>query len=156
MSGDCKCCHISVKWNLKTEAIVVISEYTVCYRVVTYWTLRDLCTLFRRFNTALLWQDGEASIGFGVTRPTCPLVIECVVFIVYKEICRCDVLSVVLVWCHQGKDTYPFPRIDDCLDTLEGSTWFSTTDFRSGYHQVASDGRDADKTTFVTRRGILT
>ena len=53
------------------------------------------------------------------------------------------------------KDTYPLPRIDDCLDTLGGSTWFSTMDLRSGYHQVALDSRDADKTTFITRRGTF-
>jgi len=53
------------------------------------------------------------------------------------------------------KDTYPLPRIDDCLDTLGGSTWFSTMDLRSGYHQVALDSRDADKTIFVTRRGTF-
>ena len=43
------------------------------------------------------------------------------------------------------KDTNPLTRIDDCLDTLGGSTWFSTMDLRSGYHQVALDSRDADK-----------
>ena len=53
------------------------------------------------------------------------------------------------------KDAYPLPRIDDCLDTLGGSTWFSTMDLRSGYHQVALDSRDAEKTTFVTRRGTF-
>ena len=51
------------------------------------------------------------------------------------------------------KDAYPLPSIDACLDELAGAAWFSTFDLRSGYHQVKVDPRDADMTTFVTRRG---
>src|SRR6218665_2668756 len=52
------------------------------------------------------------------------------------------------------KDSYPLPRTDECLDALSGAQWFSTLDLRSGYHQVAMDLKDADKTAFVTRRRI--
>ncbi|GBM05554.1 Transposon Ty3-I Gag-Pol polyprotein [Araneus ventricosus] len=30
------------------------------------------------------------------------------------------------------KDSYPLPRIDDTLDDLNGSQWFSTLDLKSG------------------------
>ena len=53
------------------------------------------------------------------------------------------------------KDSYALPRIDECLDTLKGAVWFSTLDLRSGYHQVAMHPGDADKTAFVTRRGMF-
>ena len=53
------------------------------------------------------------------------------------------------------KDAYPLPRIETCLDALGGSRYFSTFDLRSGYHQVKMDGGDADKTSFVTRKGTF-
>ena len=33
-------------------------------------------------------------------------------------------------------DSHPLSRIDDSLDALGGSTWFSTLDLKSGFHQV--------------------
>jgi hypothetical protein len=53
------------------------------------------------------------------------------------------------------KDTYPLPRIESCLGALDGASWFSTLDLRSGYWQVRQDPRDADKTAFLTRRGCF-
>lgn len=50
-------------------------------------------------------------------------------------------------------DAYPLPKINECLDSLEGARWFSTLDLTSGYHQIAMNPEDADKTTFVTRKG---
>ena len=53
------------------------------------------------------------------------------------------------------KDTYPLTLIGSCLDALGGSEWFSTFDLRSGYHQVVLAPEDADKTTFLTRKGAF-
>ena len=53
------------------------------------------------------------------------------------------------------KDSYPLPRIEDCLDALRGNTWFSTLDLASGYHQVLMDPKDAAKTAFVTNQGLF-
>ena len=53
------------------------------------------------------------------------------------------------------KDAYPLPKADQCLDAMNGSFWFSTFDLRSGFHQVALAPEDADKTAFITRRGLF-
>jgi len=50
------------------------------------------------------------------------------------------------------QDTYPFPHIDTCLGSMDGATWFSTLDLRSGYHNIPIREQDKDKTAFITRR----
>ena len=51
------------------------------------------------------------------------------------------------------KVVYPLPNTQDCLDSMSGSSWFSTIDLRSGYFQVALRPEDAHKTNFLSRRG---
>lgn len=53
------------------------------------------------------------------------------------------------------KDAYPLPRVDDTLDTLSGSNWFSTIDLKSGYWQVEMAPEDREKTAFCTREGLF-
>ncbi|CAL9686084.1 unnamed protein product [Knipowitschia caucasica] len=52
------------------------------------------------------------------------------------------------------KDSHPLPRVDDSLDALAGSMWFSTLDFSNGYWQVEVAEEDREKTAFTTGRGI--
>lgn len=52
------------------------------------------------------------------------------------------------------KDVYPLPRIDDALDCLHGSQYFSSIDLRSGYWQISVDEMDREKTAFVTPDGL--
>ena len=54
------------------------------------------------------------------------------------------------------KDAYPLPRIDDSLDALTGSAYFSTLDLLSGYWQVPLDADAQEKAAFVTRGGLWT
>lgn len=51
------------------------------------------------------------------------------------------------------KNKHPLPRIDECLDRLQGSTYFTSLDLKSGYHQVRIHPNDIAKTAFNTRYG---
>ena len=53
------------------------------------------------------------------------------------------------------KDAYPLPRVDDSLDTLAGSRWFSTIDLKSGYWQVEVAPEHRQKTAFCTQEGLF-
>ena len=46
------------------------------------------------------------------------------------------------------KDSYPLPRIDDTMEALQGATWFSTLDLKSGYWQVQLSPEAIEKTAF--------
>ncbi|GKF11571.1 putative reverse transcriptase domain-containing protein, partial [Tanacetum coccineum] len=48
---------------------------------------------------------------------------------------------------------YPFMRINDLFDELQGSRVYSKIDLRSGYHQLRVRKEDIPKTAFRTRYG---
>ena len=48
------------------------------------------------------------------------------------------------------KDAYPLPWINNSLDALAGSMYFSTLDLVSGYWQVPVDQDARKKSAFVT------
>ena len=51
------------------------------------------------------------------------------------------------------KNKCPFPRIDDLFYQLQGESYFSKIDLRSGYHQFGVRGEDIPKMAFRTRYG---
>ena len=48
---------------------------------------------------------------------------------------------------------YPLPRIDELLDRLQGSRYFTKIDLRSGYYQIRMHPDSVQKTAFRTRYG---
>jgi hypothetical protein len=52
-------------------------------------------------------------------------------------------------------DRYPLPRIDDLLDKLGNSNYFTSLDLASGYWHIPLDKRDAHKTAFRTSQGLF-
>ena len=52
------------------------------------------------------------------------------------------------------KDTYPLPRIDECLDSLGDTKVFYALDAISGYWQMPIPWSDRDKTAFSSHSGL--
>ena len=53
------------------------------------------------------------------------------------------------------RDSYPLPRMDDCIDSLGSATIFSTLDCNAGYWQLPVAERDRQKTAFVCHSGLF-
>ncbi|CAI5685570.1 unnamed protein product [Oreochromis niloticus] len=52
------------------------------------------------------------------------------------------------------KDSYPLPQINEALDYVTGSSWFSSLDLRSGYWQVELAPEARPKTAFTIGQGL--
>ncbi|KAE8604038.1 hypothetical protein XENTR_v10014546 [Xenopus tropicalis] len=51
-------------------------------------------------------------------------------------------------------DQYTLPRIEETLEALNGSKWFTVMDLRSGYYQVPMASEDQEKTAFICPLGF--
>ena len=53
------------------------------------------------------------------------------------------------------KDSFPLPHINMLVDATAGHELLSFMDTFSGYNQILMHPNDQEKTTFITKRGIL-
>ena len=53
------------------------------------------------------------------------------------------------------RDTFPLPRVDDLLDQLGNSRYFTTLDLASGYWQIRVAPGSREKTAFITPYGLF-
>ena len=53
------------------------------------------------------------------------------------------------------KDSYPLPRMDECIEALGGNKYFIALDLESGYWQIAMDEYSKDKTAFISSLGLF-
>jgi Reverse transcriptase (RNA-dependent DNA polymerase) len=52
------------------------------------------------------------------------------------------------------RDSYPLPRMEECIDSLGDAKIFSTLDCNSGYWQIPVHPDDRAKTTFTSQEGL--
>ena len=52
-------------------------------------------------------------------------------------------------------DAFPFPKVNDCLDSLSGAKLFSTVHMTSGNFHVPVKESDIPKTAFTTKHGLF-
>ena len=52
------------------------------------------------------------------------------------------------------RDSYPLPRMDECIDSLGDATVLTTLHCSSGYWQVEIAEEDRDKTTFASHSAL--
>lgn len=53
------------------------------------------------------------------------------------------------------KDVYSLPRVNETVEALHGSQWFTSLALRSVYWQLGVAEQDRAKTAFATRRGLF-
>ena len=53
------------------------------------------------------------------------------------------------------KEAFPLPRIEECLDMLQGVCFYSTLDLASGYWQLELEPEDRHKTASITKHRLF-
>jgi hypothetical protein len=52
------------------------------------------------------------------------------------------------------RDSFPMPLVEDVIDQLGKSSWFTALDLQSGFWQIRMDPEDSKKTAIITKTGL--
>jgi hypothetical protein len=55
---------------------------------------------------------------------------------------------------HTCRDSFPMPLVDDVINQLGKSSWFTALDLQSGFWQIQMAPEDMKKTTLITKTGL--
>ena len=99
-------------------------------------------------------KDMDRMLRAGVIEPTSAEWASPAVFVPKKEATMRFWVDYRKVNAVTVRDSYPLPRLDECIDSLGDSTVFTTLDCNSGYWQVENAEEDRDKTTFASHSGL--
>src|SRR6185295_9007764 len=89
----------------------------------------------------------------GFIRPSVSPFSAPVLFVHKKEGTLCLCVNYRALNKNTVKNWYPFPRIDDLMDQLQGAKVFSKIDLHSGYHQISITSANIHKMAFRTHFG---
>ncbi len=94
-------------------------------------------------------------IKAGVVRPSCSPWAAPVVLVSKKDGGMRTAIDYRSLNSVTRKDCFPLPMINEIIDSVGNSRWFTALDLQSGFWQLPLREEDCMKTAFVTHRGLF-